>query len=111
LASREPHEGEREEVSPEELLRQLKVSDLLLGTLVSLVELATAKLGEGETEQARLAIEAVRALTPVLEGAAPEEALRGVRQATADLQLAYAAAVKAHNEPEPDPEPEGEAEA
>ncbi len=76
--------------SAEELLRQLKVSDVLLGTLASLVQLGYAKLGEGETDQARLAIESLRALTPVLEDAAAPEAIRDLRQATANLQLAYA---------------------
>ena len=36
-------------VAAEELLKQLKVSDLLLGTLASLVQLAYAKLAEGAT--------------------------------------------------------------
>jgi hypothetical protein len=79
--------------SPEELLRQLKVADLLAGTLVSLVQLGYAKLDDGETDEARLAIEALRAVAPVLEGALPDEALRDLRQATANLQLAYADAV------------------
>jgi hypothetical protein len=78
------------QAAAEELLKQLKVPDLLLGTLASLVQLAYAKLAEGETDQARLAIEALRAVTPVLEGAAPEDALRDLRQATANLQIAYA---------------------
>ena len=84
----------QEQLTAEELVKQLKVSDLLLGTLASLVQLGYAKLGDGETEQARLAIEALRALMPVLEGAAPPEALRDLRQATANLQLAYAEKVK-----------------
>jgi hypothetical protein len=74
----------------DELIRQLEVSDLLVGTLASLVQVGYAKLGDGQADQARLAIEALRALTPVLEGAAPAEALRDLRQATANLQLAYA---------------------
>ena len=76
--------------SPEELLRQLKVGDLLAGTLVSLVQIGYAKLGEGEVAEARLAIEALRAVAPVLEGAVPDEALRDLKQAMANLQLAYA---------------------
>ena len=85
---------EQEQLTAEELVKQLKVSDLLLGTLASLVQLGYAKLGEGDAGQARLAIEAVRALAPVLEGAASPEALRDVRQATANLQLAYADTLK-----------------
>jgi hypothetical protein len=85
----------QEQLTAEELIRQLKVSDLLLGTLASLVQLGYAKLGDGDAGQARLAIEALRALTPVLEGAASPEALRDLRQAIANLQLAYAEKVKA----------------
>jgi hypothetical protein len=81
---------EQEQASAEELIKQLKVSDLLLGTLASLVQLGYAKLGDGEVDQARLAIEALRVLTPVLEEAVSAEALRDLRQATANLQLAYA---------------------
>jgi hypothetical protein len=91
--------------SPEELLRKLKVSDLLLSTLATLAQLGFAKLAERDTEQARLAIESLRALTPILEGTAQPEALRDLRQATANLQLAYADAV-ATRQPEEKPEPE-----
>lgn len=90
MAEEQARGGEREQVSAEELLRELQVSDLLLGTLVSLVQLGYAKLGEGDAQQARLAIEVLRAVTPVLEGTAPDDALRDLRQATANLQLAYA---------------------
>ena len=100
-----------EQTSAEDLIRQLKVSDLLLGTLASLVQLGYAKLGEGESDQARLAIEALRVLTPVLEGAASAEAVRDLRQATANLQLAYAdEVVKAQEATKPEPEPEPEPE-
>jgi hypothetical protein len=86
--SADPH------AAAEELLKQLNVRDVLLGTLASLVQVGYAKLGEGETEQTRLAIEALRAVMPVLEGSAPEDAVRDLRQATANLQLAYAEKVK-----------------
>ncbi len=45
---------------------------------------------EKDLEQAKLAIEALRALVPVLEGSVPEEALRDFGQVVANLQLAYA---------------------
>ncbi len=95
-----PDDAGAEQLSAEELIKQMKVSDLLLGTLASLVQLGYAKLGEREADQARLAIEALRALTPVLEGAAPAEALRDLRQATANLQLAYADTVAKQPVPE-----------
>jgi hypothetical protein len=89
-----------EQVSAEQLLKQLKVSDLLLGTLASLVQIGYAKLGKDDTEQARLAIEALRAVLPVLEDAAPADAVRDLRQATANLQLAYAAKINAPTDEE-----------
>jgi hypothetical protein len=79
-----------EQLEAEQLIKRLKVSDLLIGTLASLVQIGYAKLGEGEADEARLAIEALRALLPVLEGAPAEDAIRDLRQATANLQLAYA---------------------
>ena len=78
----------------EELLKQLNVSDVLVGSLASLVQVGYSKLAEGETEQTRLAIEALRAVMPVLEGSTPEDAVRDLRQATANLQLAYAEKLK-----------------
>ena len=92
--------AEAARASAEELIKQLKVSDLLLGTLGSLVQLGYAKLGDGEPEQTRLAIEALRALTPVLEDAASPESIRDLRQATANLQLAYAEKLKTTPDPE-----------
>ena len=93
----QPPENEQqliEELQAE--LRRLKVSDLLLQTLYTVSSLGYHRLsGEDEDlEQARLAIEALRALLPVLEGAVSAEALRDVRQATANLQLAYADTLK-----------------
>jgi hypothetical protein len=41
-----------------------------------------------------LAIEALKALVPVLEGAVPDEAVRDFNQVVANMQLAYAAAVE-----------------
>ena len=78
----------------QEELAKLKVSDLLLQTLYSVSSLAYHRLN-AETRDlalARLGIEALRALVPVLEGSAPEEALRDFNQVLANLQLAYASA-------------------
>ena len=81
----------------EEELKKLKVSDLLVQTLYTVSSLAYRKLSEEDRdlEQAQLAIEALRALLPVLEGAVGEEVLRDFKQVTANLQLAYAAAAQA----------------
>jgi hypothetical protein len=82
-------------------LARLNVSDLLLQTLYSVSSLGYHRLGgEGrDLDQARLAIEALRVLVPVLEGAVPQDALRDFNQVLANLQLAYATA--AAEEPQP----------
>ena len=97
----DPTSEERELI--EELqaeLAKLKVSDLLLQTLYSVSSLGYHRVS-GETkdlDQARLAIDALRALVPVLEGAVPAETLRDFNQVLANLQLAYADAVKSQAE-------------
>ena len=80
----------------EEELKALKVSDLLVQTLYTVSSLGYRRLSEQDRDldQARLAIEALRALVPVLEGSASEELLRDFKQVTANLQLAYAEAAK-----------------
>lgn len=89
--------GEDEQRLIEELqaeLAKLTVSDLLLQTLHSISLLGYHRLSgeDRDLAQARLAIEALRALVPVLEGTAPKEALRDFNQVLANLQLAYASA-------------------
>jgi predicted nucleic acid-binding protein len=81
----------------EEELKRLKVSDLLVQTLYTLSSLGYRKLSEEDRDldQARLAIEALRALLPVLQGSASEDVLRDFKQVTANLQLAYADATTA----------------
>jgi hypothetical protein len=98
-------EEKREELTPEELLdhiRRMKVSDLLLSTISTVAQLGYAKLDPAgrDLEQAKLAIESLRALVPVLEGSVPEEVLRDFNQVTANLQLSYAKA--AEEKPEED---------
>ena len=78
-----------------EALAQLQVSDLLVQTLSTVSSLAYHRLSEQhrDLEQVRLAIEALRALVPVLAGTVPPELTRDFEQVTANLQLAYAGAV------------------
>ena len=80
----------------EEELKTLKVSDVLVQTLYTVSSLGYRRLSEPDRglQQARLAIEALRALLPVLEGSAGEELVRDFKQVTANLQLAYADAAK-----------------
>ena len=72
----------------------MRVSDLVVSTMSTMAQIGYAKLDPAsrDLEQAHLAIETLRALVPVLEGAVPEEAIRDFRQVIANLQIAYASA-------------------
>jgi hypothetical protein len=98
---RQPTEQEIAEQLREELKR-MKVSDLLVQTLYTVSSLGYHKLSpeSRDLEQARLAIDAIRALLPVLKGAVPDEVSRDFGQVVANMQLAYADAV-GPGEPEP----------
>ena len=76
-------------------LKKLKVSDVLVQTVFSVSSLGYRRLGEEDRdlEQARLAIEALRALLPVLKGTVPDQVTRDFEQMVANMQLAYAKAV------------------
>jgi hypothetical protein len=80
----------------EEELKKLKVSDLLVQMLYTVSSLGYRKLSEQDRdlEQARLAIDTLRAVIPVLEGTVGDDVLRDFRQVTANLQLAFADASK-----------------
>jgi hypothetical protein len=80
----------------EEELEKLKVSDLLVQTLYTVSSLGYRRLsGESrDLEQARLAIETLRVLLPLLEGSVGEDLVRDFKQVTANLQLAYAEAAQ-----------------
>jgi hypothetical protein len=70
---------------------------VIVSTVTTLAQLAYAKLDEEarDLDQARLAVDAIGALLPPLEGHAPDELLRDLRQMRANLQLAYADAASA----------------
>jgi hypothetical protein len=89
----------------EEELRRITVRDVLLQTVVSLVNLAGQRLGLGEGAedmrdlgQVRTAIESVRALLPLLEEENPEQ-VEPIRQALSQLQMVYAREVGAGGAP------------
>jgi hypothetical protein len=91
---------EPDAVTEQELLQalsQLQVSDLLVQSLSTVSSLAYHRLAPAHRDlaQAQLAIEALRALVPVLRGHVPDELVRDFEQVTANLQLAYADAVVA----------------
>jgi hypothetical protein len=88
---RQPSEEELKALEAE--LEKLTVDDVLLQTVVTLLNLGARKAGLAEGSQADLpqvkqAIEAARALLPLLE-AEHAEALGPVREALSRLQMAY----------------------
>jgi hypothetical protein len=78
-----------------EQIRGLKLAQFLLSTTVTLASLAYGKLDAGELAEARLAIDALAALVPLLEG----DAKRDLGATLSNLQLAYADAVAAASPP------------
>ena len=96
----EPPEGSADQPSQEELrarleeqLRNLRVQDLIVESVVSVLNLTArriAKEDERDLEQGRIGIEAVRAWVDLM----PEEAANQIRQALSELQLLYAQATE-----------------
>ena len=88
----------------EEQLKQLRVEDVLVQTLVTFVNLGARRLGlTGEPEsrdldQAKLAIEGARALMPLVPG----DELGPIRDALSQLQMAFARETQGVPEPPAD---------
>jgi hypothetical protein len=81
----------------EEQLRNLRVQDLMVESVVSVLNLTArriAKEDERDLEQARVGIEAVRAWVELL----PEEPATQIRNALSELQLLYAQATEGAGE-------------
>jgi hypothetical protein len=90
------------EPTPEQLaeqVRQLDVGAFVLSFAATLTSLGYAKLDAGRLDDMRLAVDALRALVPLLEGNVEEDAVRDLSRALANLQLAYADAVGAASRP------------
>jgi hypothetical protein len=89
-------ENERElQEKIEAELKRLKVSDVLVSTVYTVSSLGYRRLSQEDRDldQAKLAIEALRALVPVLADSVAEGTLGDFNQVVANMQLAYAAAV------------------
>jgi hypothetical protein len=95
-------EAQQPEPSQEELLARLeeefaklKVADVLVQTVFTISSLGYRSLGEEhrDLDQTKLAIDALRALVPVLKEALPADVTRDFDQVVANMQLAYAKAV------------------
>ena len=78
-----------------EELRLPTAPELVLSTAQLAISLAAAAIAQREElDQAQLAIDTADALLPLIARLVPEEQLRQYRRAVAELQLAYADAVK-----------------
>jgi hypothetical protein len=95
----EPEDQEQLARELAEELRRLRVEDVLIQTLITLSSIGYRRLGltdetkdDRDLQQAKLAIDTMVALTPVLENVVPEELVRDFNQSVASLQLAYAQA-------------------
>ncbi|QEC49487.1 hypothetical protein FSW04_19225 [Baekduia soli] len=84
------------EAQLEQQLRQLRVEDVIVQTIVTLVNLGGRRAGlapgtedERDPEQLRLAIEGARALLPLIEAELGPDG-KAIRDALSQLQLAYA---------------------
>jgi hypothetical protein len=76
------------EPSPEELLKQINVDDVLLQTVVTLINLGGRRLTveeEKDPAQAKQAIDAARALLPLC----PQEEIGPIKDALSHVQMLY----------------------
>jgi hypothetical protein len=112
--SREPTEDELR-AAYEQQLKQIRVEDVLVQTVLSLINLGSLRAGlvpgnesEADPQQLREAIEAVRALLPQVEPLLGPDA-RQIRDAVSRLQMEYARMASAGGAevPESQPAPEG----
>jgi hypothetical protein len=77
----------------EEQISKLRVQDLMVESVVSVLNLTARRIGkedERDLEQARVGIDAVRAWVELL----PEDAAKQIRNALSELQMLYANAAK-----------------
>jgi hypothetical protein len=96
----------------EQELKRVRVEDVVVQTIVSLINLAGRKAGlapgtedERDLDQVKLAIESVRALLPQVEAALGPDAPK-IRDALSQLQMAYAQQAGAPAEPGEPEEPQ-----
>jgi len=95
MSEQQPTEDELR-AAYEQQLKQIKVEDVLVQTVLSLINLGSLRAGvvpgnesEADPEQLRQAIEGVRGLLPLIEPALGPDA-RQIRDAVSRLQMEYA---------------------
>ena len=100
-----------------EALKKIRVEDVLLQTAATLIDLAARRMGLADEDgpkqldQAKLAIEGIRALQPLMS----DDQQAAIREPLSQLQMAYAreakgATASAEPTPEAEPKPDEEAE-
>jgi hypothetical protein len=94
-----PDEEELARALTEELAN-LRVESVLIGALIQVSSIGYRRLGltedtaaDRDLEQTKLAIDTMKALTPVLDQVVAPELLRDFHSSVANLQLAYAKAI------------------
>ena len=70
-------------------IRQLKVSEFLLSTVSTIASISYGKLEAGDLVEAKLGIDTLRALLPLLDGHIEEGIRKDLTNAVANLGLAY----------------------
>lgn len=111
MSQQQPSEEELRAALEEEM-RRLTPEDVIVQTVVTLVNLAGRKLGlaapKGDTDkdldQAHVAIEGVRALLPLV----PEEPQAPIRDALSQLQMAYVRETESRGAQTAEPQTAGE---
>jgi hypothetical protein len=85
-----------------ERLREIKVADLVVQAVTGLVSLGFVRLAGDQRDlaQARLAIDSLRALEPVVREQMSAEIAGELQRAVASLQLAFAESVEAAKAPD-----------
>jgi hypothetical protein len=96
-----------DEMSAEDLaeqLRKIKVSDLVVQHAVGLIQLGFIRIAgeQRDLDQARLAIDTLRALEPILREQVSSEMADELQGAVTNMQLAFADAVSEKAEPAAD---------
>jgi hypothetical protein len=96
--ARQPTEEELR-AALEEQMKKITVKDVLLQTVITLINVSARKLGlagdesEKDLAEAQRGIDAVRAIAPLL----PEQEQAAVKEPLSQLQMAYAREATAHS--------------
>ena len=110
-ASQPPPSEEELQQRLEEQIRKVRVQDLLLESVASILNLSARRIGkedERDLEQARVGIEAVRAVLDLIDPEPREQ----VREALSQVQMLYAREAKGEGgapaeQPSPEKPPSG----